>query len=249
MNRLFHAAIPAGVALLVAGCASTPPTQTGILNPVAPVNAEGLGLLGAEVNPATYVLAPKDTVRVSVMGEPDLSFESIRISEDGNFMMPMVGQVQAAGFTADQVAESIRATLAARYIRNPMVTVHLLEQRSHLVTVEGAVSDPGVFNFPPDTTLLGALALADGTTRYAKNDHIVLFRVIDNQQMAARFDLNLMRTGQMVDPVILPGDRIMIGTNGRARLWQDLISALPALAIFAQLQNSGSSSSSGSSTN
>lgn len=223
-------------AAVLAGCQGTPPVETGVVRSAIPTNAEMFGLAPATRQLSVYPIGTNDTLAIMVMGEPELSFDSVRVGQDGTFQFPMVGSVMAAGRTPEAVGISIRDRLAARYLRNPVVTVNLLEQGSHLVTVEGAVESPGIYRFQPETTLLGAVALAKGPERTAALDQVVLFREIDGQQMAARFDLREVRTGAMIDPVLFPGDKIMVGLDGRSVLWQDLISALPAFAIFSNLR-------------
>jgi polysaccharide export outer membrane protein len=51
----------------------------------------------------------------------------------------------------------------------------------------------------------------------------------------AKFDADAMLNGTMIDPLVLPGDRIIVGASGPKQLWQDLIQALPAFAIFTRL--------------
>ncbi|RDC59703.1 hypothetical protein HME9302_00895 [Alteripontixanthobacter maritimus] len=230
LSRVLMATLGAAA---LAGCQSTPPVETGVVRSTIPVDAELLGLASATRQLSVYPIGANDTLAITVMGEPELSINSVRVSQDGTFQYPLVGSVMAAGRTTEAIGNSIRDRLAARYLRDPVVTVNLLEQGSHLVTVEGAVESPGIFRFQPETTLMGAVALAKGPERSAALDQVVLFREVDGQQMAARFDLQQVRTGAMIDPVLFPGDRVMVGTNRRSVLWQDLIRTLPAFGIFA----------------
>jgi len=218
----------------LAACGGTPPVQTGVLSPVQPSGVAAGVFRSPTLADENYVLRAKDVVSVSVLGEDELNIARVRVGEDGAFMMPIVGRVQASGRTVNEVTNDIRSQLAARYLRNPFVTVNLLELNSHFVTVEGAVEQPGVFTFEPGTTLLGAVAMGRGPNSVARLDQVVVFREIGGQQSAARFDLNAVRTGAMIDPLLQPEDRIMIGTSGASQAWQDLLKALPAFAIFTR---------------
>jgi len=235
--RLKHDFLRLGALALcsaLAACGGTPPVQTGVVAPTAPIGAPAGAFVSPSLADENYVLRAKDVVSVSVLGEPELNIERVRIGEDGAFMMPIVGRVQASGRSVNEITNDVRAQLASRYLRNPFVTVNLLELGSHIVTVEGAVDQPGVFTFEPGTTLLGAIAMGKGPTEIAKLDQVVVFREIGGQQTAARFDLNAVRTGTMVDPLLQPEDRIMVGTSGASQAWQNLLSALPAFAIFTR---------------
>jgi polysaccharide export outer membrane protein len=219
----------------LAGCGGTPEPVIGATSASLPAGGERLNLRMPTRASEDYRLAPKDTLQISVVGEPELTLESVRVGEDGGFMMPLVGRVQAAGLTQFQIADEIRDRLAASFVRNPYVTVNLVALDSHFVTVDGAVEDPGVFTFQPDTTLLGALALAGGPNRVARLNQIVVFREVEGQQFAARFDANAIRSGHMIDPVLEPSDRVVVGVSGSSQAWQDLLQALPAFALFTRL--------------
>lgn len=228
-KRLF----PLAAIGLLAACGGTPPVESG---PVLSTQPGGIGAYSFAAPTrldSTYAINAKDVLSVSVLGEPQLSMDTIRVGEDGAFMMPIVGRVQASGRTVNEVANEIRTTLASRYLRNPNVTVNLIELNSHFVTVDGAVQQSGVFAFEPGTTLMGAVAMAKGPTDVAQLDQVIVFREMNGQLAAARFDLNLVRTGQMVDPLLEPEDRIMIGQSGANKAWRDLLDVLPAFAIFS----------------
>jgi polysaccharide export outer membrane protein len=39
----------------------------------------------------------------------------------------------------------------------------------------------------------------------------------------------------MIDPVLEPSDRVVVGVSGSSQAWQDLLQALPAFALFTRL--------------
>lgn len=227
-------ALPFAFSVCLTGCGGTPQIQTGMITPVAPVGATAGAFRSPSLADETYALRAKDVLSVAVLGEPELSLGRIRVGEDGSFMMPIIGPVQASGRTVDEVTNDIRSRLASNYLRNPFVTVNVLELNSHFVTVEGAVDRPGVFPYQPGTTLLGAIAMGLGPTPVARLNQVVIFRQVDGQPSAARFDLNAVRSGAMIDPLLEPEDRITIGASGASQAFRDLLTALPAFAIFTR---------------
>lgn len=226
--RIFSAVF---LALATAACAGTPEMRTGPVAVAAPAGTENFGFSGAGTL-VDAVLRPSDTISVVVAGETDLSLPEVRVGQDGLIMMPAIGKVQVAGRTTEEISGEIESRLAESYLREPRVAVNIVNAASRFVTVEGAVQDPGVFTYEPNVTLLGAIAMADGPSNVAKEKQVVLFRTIDGQPMAARFDLNQLRTGAVVDPVILPQDRVVVGVSGSSRAFQDILRALPILGIF-----------------
>jgi polysaccharide biosynthesis/export protein len=114
-----------------------------------------------------------------------------------------------------------------------VVSVNIAEYASHLVTVEGAVEKPGVYVFQPGARLSTAVALASGPKRTAKTSQVAVFRESPQGIMIAKFDYGQVRQGTMLDPVLEPGDRIIMGTDGLSVFYEDLLKALPAFGVFA----------------
>src|SRR5687767_240769 len=88
---------------------------------------------------ADYRLGPGDLLRVNVFGSPELSGE-VRVSETGNITYPLIGQVQVAGKSPAQVeAQLVSQFTGGGYLRNPQVSVLVVEYRSQKVSVMGHV--------------------------------------------------------------------------------------------------------------
>lgn len=216
------------------GCVRTvPPSVDTSVPPAAPLAASAPDAFPMS-NDAVQ-LAPKDRISIIVVREPQLSLTEVRIDEDGTFDMPAVGRVTAAGRTTSQIAEEIRTNLGRNYLRNPIVSVNVVDFASNLVTVEGAVTQPGVYQFQPDTTLLGAVAMARGPVRAASLKQVAIFRTVKGVRSVATFDLAAVRAGTMVDPALMPGDRVLIGFNNLTQAWQDFLMSAPLIGIFTRL--------------
>jgi len=218
---------------VLGGCAGTPEP---VIGPVAaqPVEAAGQGDFSAVQSP-DYRLRPTDVVNVTVFREPDLSVQQIPVGADGQIALPLVGAVQAEGRTTADLARAVEAVLARGFLTNPRVAVNIIQYNSHRVTVEGAVKKPGVFAFVPGARLSSAIAQAEGPDRIAKLDQIAVFRQAPGGLTVAKFDYRAVQRGTMIDPVLLPGDRVVVGTSGLSQLWQDVLKTLPAFAIFTQI--------------
>lgn len=217
--------------LLLAGCSSTPEPVIGAaaIEPVAELGQANYSFTRS----ATYLLRPSDRISVRVFREPDFSLEEVQIGVEGNISMPMLGSLRAAGMTAKALEETLAQRLGQAGLRTPQVSVNIREYASHLVTVEGAVDKPGVYAFQPGSRLSSAIALAGGPDRAAKREQVAVFRESSNGMMVAKFDYRMMSEGTMLDPVLEPGDRVVMGTDGLSVFWQDLLQALPVFGVFA----------------
>jgi len=203
---------------------------------VGPVVTEPVVALGQDdykVYPSdTYTLRPNDVINVSVFREAELSLNTVPISATGEISFPLLGPVQVAGLTATQLEAQLEQMLNARYLRYPDVTVNVVQYGSHLVTVEGSVNAPGLYNFSPGTRLSGAMALANGVSRIADQSEVAVFRQTSDGMAIAKFDYLAVQSGTMMDPELQPGDRIVVGLNYLSQYWQDALMALPVFAWF-----------------
>lgn len=181
----------------------------------------------------SYIIVPNDVLDLQVFQEPDLSNDELAVDNTGNIQMPLIGEIPAAGRTATELAADIAARLRERYIVNPQVVIGVAEPAKRFVAVEGQVERPGVYEIDQTYTLLSAIARTESTTEVAKLDEIVVFRTIDGQRMAARFDLRDVRAGLAPDPQILGGDVVVVGFSSVKAVWRDFLRAAPVFNVFA----------------
>jgi polysaccharide export outer membrane protein len=113
--------------------------------------------------PALYRIGTGDLIHVSVWQEPDASGD-FKVSAQGTIQHYLIGQVGVAGHTVGEIAEVIRNALAMGYMRNPRVSVQVLEYNSQKVYVYGEVRRPGVYALRGNTDLLKLLLDAGGPT-------------------------------------------------------------------------------------
>ena len=186
------------------------------------------------VTPSEYLIAPGDVVSLSVFGERDLSFEKLPVDDAGFIQVPLVGPVRVATLTPAQASTLIANKLGTRFLRNPDVTLNVVEQTGQVVTVEGQVLKAGSYPVDGQTTLLGAIALAQSPTRIAKLNEVVIFRTIQNQRMAARFDLSRIRAGRDPDPQIFGGDVVVVGFSQAKSIYRDILQAAPIFNLVTR---------------
>ena len=215
-------------AVLLAGC--QPSLQSDL--PTGAAATEMLAVDPAVLEPSAYLIRAGDVVSVSVFREPDLSLESVRLDDAGTFSMPLIGEVEAAGMTAAQLSDAIERAYAARYLRDPEVTVQIIEGRPRSIAVEGEVTNPGIYEIRPGYTLLSAMALAGSPTEKAELDEVLVFRTINGQRAGARFDLTDIRAGRAEDVQLLPGDVVVVGFSRLRGGFLDFLRAAPLFGLF-----------------
>jgi polysaccharide export outer membrane protein len=182
---------------------------------------------------AEYRIGVGDKLSVRVFQVADLSFEELVVDTSGNINLPLIGAVRGAGRTAGEMSTDIASRLAARYLRDPQVTVTIMEAASQKITVDGAVTKPGVYEMRGSTSLLQAIAMAEGPTRVADLTKVAVFRSIDGRRSVAVFDLSAIRQGRSSDPQVLGDDVIVVDTSRLNSALREVVGALPAFSAFA----------------
>ena len=180
--------------LLLAACASASHTPAVIGPPVQ----------------ADLTLAPRDTFEVSVYGESDLSGK-YRIAEDGTINFPLVGHLQVAGKSPGEIADLIQKSLLDKQIlRDPQVSVFLLEQTSKHVSVMGSVSKPGSFALTSDMTIIEAISAAGGLTALASGNSTIVTRRVHGELQRYKVPVESISEGQAEDFKLQDGDIVFV---------------------------------------
>jgi len=78
-------------------------------------------------------------------------------------------------------------------------------------------------------TLTSTIAIAKGTSEFAKLDDVVVFRTVDKKRLVALYNLKAIRRGNYPDPRIYAGDLVVVGDSPARRLFKDVLAAAPAI--------------------
>ncbi len=113
--------------------------------------------LEMEEEPA-YHMNAGDQIEIRVYDHPDLGMTT-RIGPDGMVGIAFMGQVKLSGQTIAQGAESIREGLAP-YVKNPVVSITILDVQSETATIAGSCARPGVYGISNSTRLADFYAMA-----------------------------------------------------------------------------------------
>jgi polysaccharide export outer membrane protein len=125
-----------------------------------------------------FLLGPEDVLEVSVWRNQDLS-RSVVVRPDGKISLPLIGEVQASGLNASQVAAKISAKLT-EFKENPNVSVSLKEVNSYFIYVLGEVHKPGKFPLKSYVTVLQGVSMAGGFTPFASQSRMQVIRTPAN---------------------------------------------------------------------
>jgi polysaccharide export outer membrane protein len=155
-----------------------------------------------------YVLGSGDHLQITLYGtsdpsglpgaRPDISAQPF-IAETGTVDTPLIGPIEAAGLTTDQLKAAITQKLAQGYINDPRVGVDVIAYRPYYIM--GEVNHPGAYAATAKSRVLSAVAVAGGYTFRANEDFAVVQRTKGDEIVTGRVT---------PDAPIMPGDIVRI---------------------------------------
>jgi polysaccharide export outer membrane protein len=212
----------AALCILLVACSSTPESRPPLQadGPTEPPEvAERRAALLAEPKSEGLLLQPGDEVALHVLGEPDLTLDSVTVLSDGSVGLPLVGTWPARGKSPRLLQTELQEVLG-RWLRTPRVSIRPVSLASRRFTIVGMVNEPGSFALSRPTRLLEAVAMAGGirqglyrssTVSLADFSHAYLSR--DGEVLPVSF-ARLFRDGDLSHNVFLrPGDVVHIPSS------------------------------------
>lgn len=148
--------------------------------------------------PDEYRVGSGDNLRVTVFGEQDLSGEFL-VDGAGFFSLPLIGEVRAGGLIVREVERVIVKKLKPDYLKNPSVSVAVLNYRPFYII--GEVQKPGSYAYVSGMKVVNAIALAGGYTYRARENNVLITRARNPERKKQRANH---------DTVVLPGDVIEV---------------------------------------
>ena len=166
--------------------------------------------------PAGFLLGPEDELEITVWKNQDLSRITV-IRPDGLISMPLIGDIQAAGLTADALAQRIAERLKQFFATTPSVSVSVKTINSYSVFVLGEVTKPGKYQLKSYITVLQAISMAGGFTAYASKNKLQIVRVAENGDhkrqevhIHLRYDDLVSGRGELGNVVLASGDIVVV---------------------------------------
>lgn len=183
---------------------------------LAPAHAQKTGNTdnAGENSAQTYRIGASDTLNVEVRGEPRIT-GAYAVRPDGVITLPIVGDVDATGRTAEALADTVETRLGA-YIQNPVVTVTVTQATGTFasrIRIIGSGVPPRSLPYREGMTALDAVLSALGRLpETAAGNRAYLLRRTDSERERmplALADL-VARPGETANPALQPGDVIVI---------------------------------------
>jgi len=179
------------------------PTETKVAS-LYPVSEKQT--LEKTIDPNEYILGPGDHISIDIW-EPYTSYR-IRVSPEGNLLIPQVGSVFVSGLTLNQAKKVIRDEILKKY-KDIDLMVTLVDLRRFKVSVTGAVKQPGVYSVFANARISEIVEKAGGFTENASRRNIVIKRT-DGSEIKVDILKFLLTGDRSRNPYALDGDVIYL---------------------------------------
>lgn len=174
----------------------------------APAAAKTPGV--APVDSKSYSIGAEDALRILVWNQAGMSGEFV-VRPDGRISMPLIGDVQAADRSPEQLGADIMQKLRdGKILLDPNVSVQIAAVHSKKFYIEGEVNRPGAFDLVVPTTVMQGLVNAGGFRDFANEKKIVILR--DGGKTVLHFNYKDVSRGKRLEQNVwlLPGDHIIV---------------------------------------
>jgi len=137
------------------------------------------------------------------------------VSVDGTISFPYIGNVEVRGKTLDEIKAEIETRLSEGYLKYPVVSVALKQSLSNKFFVYGEVMKPGTFLADDKTTVLKAISMAGGFTKFGSTT----VKVLRPKKNGSGYDtkkvnVNAVMSGNSkADLIIESGDIIVVSES------------------------------------
>ena len=165
--------------------------------------------------PAAHALqiSAGDLLDLNVFDTPELS-SKVRVDEHGDVTLPLAGVLAVSGLTAEQAGKAVEVRLRdSDILKDPHVSVTVLEYATQGVTVLGEVKNPGVYPLLGAHTILDLISAAGGVTSNAGKAVTLTHRGDPDHPAIVNLENKPGSTGAFTAD-IRPGDTIVVSQAG-----------------------------------
>lgn len=159
-----------------------------------------------------YKVGIGDILEIRIL-RPDPSTDRVSVSPSGDISVAYLGSVKVKDKTITEIQQNIQWRLAHGYFKNPVITVSLIESRSRNYTITGEITTPGTYSLGENTTVLKAISVAGGFTRFGSKSKVKVLRPRKDRPGYSKIEVDIgkvMDGDARADIVLESGDIVVI---------------------------------------
>lgn len=177
------------------GCGDNPPV---VYPTVAPFDDSKLAL------------GPGDKIELTIFYGSEESKADYTLDGSGQMEVRFIGSVEAKGKTARETQEMIRSRLADGYLKDPVVSLTVVEINSLKCSVFGQVGTSGSVKFTPGMTITEAIAKSGGFTPLARKNMVKVIRLVSGKKETYKIPVEMIAAGERPNFPMMPGDEVFV---------------------------------------
>lgn len=183
------------VALFLGACADNPPISYPT---VAPFDDTKLAL------------GPGDKLELTIFYGSSVSKATYSLDGSGQMQVQFIGSVSAGGKAVRNVQEEIQTRLADGYLRDPVVSLTVVEINSLKCSVFGQVAKSGNVRFTPGMTITEAIAQSGGFSPLARKNMVQVTRRNEGKKETYKVPVEMIAEGKRPNFPMMPGDEVFV---------------------------------------
>ncbi|HPF07089.1 MAG TPA: polysaccharide biosynthesis/export family protein [Spirochaetota bacterium] len=162
-----------------------------------------------------YTIGVGDILDIEII-QPDKMTSRVTVSPGGDISVPYIGSVYVKGRTISSTQSLILQKLASGYLKYPVVTVALVESRSRSFTISGEIIKPGNYALMENTTVLKAISIAGGFTKFGSSSRVKILRPRKDRPgyMSIKVDLKAVMDGDAKSDIVIEAGDIIVISEG-----------------------------------
>jgi polysaccharide biosynthesis/export protein len=175
--------------------------DTRAVNPTAAASPSEEAAIQAQINSvyqnfySGYRLGPGDVLGIYIDKHAEDSVDKVTVSPVGRVYFPLLGSLVVVGKTVPQLQEYL-TNAVAEFIRDPRVTLVLLEAQSAKIGVIGDVKNPGLMVMTRPLRVLDAVTMAGGILDTGNQKVSVLRQYEDGRVQVLSADIKKVLQGK-----------------------------------------------------
>jgi polysaccharide export outer membrane protein len=159
-----------------------------------------------------YLVGVDDVMEIAVL-QPEKMLTTVTVAPGGSITFPYIGNVMVKGMTLGAIQDEIQRRLADGYMKYPVVSVSLKEARSKKFFVYGEVARPGTYILEDGTTVLKAISIAGGFSKFGSSSRVRVLRPKEDASVYENIKVNIkaiMNGSSVEDLKLQPGDIVNV---------------------------------------
>lgn len=189
------ALVNAALCVALCACGDNPPVNYPTVAPIEETEA---------------TLGPGDVIEIVIYNGTNESKALYRLGPAGAISVQYIGEVDAAGMTAAELESTVRTKLADGYLRDPIVSLTVVETNSRRLSVFGQIQNAGTIRFVHGMTIIEAIAQSGGFTPMARKNAVQVTRTVEGKKVTYTVPVELIGEGRRPNFPMAAGDVVFV---------------------------------------